>query len=184
MKNKAAKALLLMGLLIAGGAGGTALYLHEANTVRLDAVTDDVLTNADKVEALRLSYYAGSAVDLSDEKGLYDTLSGYVLRRPAHVVNTNFAPRLLSALRSLPDPKDQTLVSCFDPGVGFRVWHGGEWTEMFICFRCQGIEISTTNAEGKKSGSVYMDLGAARKPLLAMSREAFLEDKVLQELKD
>jgi hypothetical protein len=184
MKNKKVKALLLMGLLGAGCAGGTALYLREANAMKLDATTAFILANADKVEALRLNYYGGPSPDFSDEKRLYDPTSGYILRRPARVVNTNFAPRLLAALRSLPVQKDREMVECFDPGVGFRVWRGGAWTQMFICFRCQGIEISAVSEEGKKSVSLYTDLGSARKTLLALSREAFPDDEELKDVKD
>ena len=38
--------------------------------------------------------------------------------------------------------------------------------------------------EGKKSESTYMDFGAPRKSLFALSREAFADDKGLQYLKD
>ena len=161
--------------------------------MKLNAVTEAIFAHSDKVEALRLgdiqeTPYRTEAefIALADQK--YGTAGAYNLLRPARIVNTNFAPRLREALRLTPDPKNATarISGCFDPGVkvGFRVWRGKAHTDVFVCFYCQGVEIITTDEHQNKVERFRNDVGSARKSLLALSREAFPEDKVLQDLKD
>ena len=116
----------------------------------------------------------------------YGSAQNYTLIRPVRLVNTNFAPRLRDALRLTPDPKTTRVMiaGCFDPGVGFRVWRGKARAEMFVCFHCQGVEIVTTDERKKEPDNFHTDIGAARKSLLALSREAFPEDATLRDLKD
>ena len=196
MKNAAVKLVFLTGLIGAGCVGGLAIRSarirsQEANALKLDAVTEAIFAHADKVEALRLgdiqeiaSRTGTEFIDLANQK--YGVAGGYTLLRPVRLVNTNFAPRLREPLRLTPDPKTAIarISGCFDPGVGFRVWRGKTYNEVFVCFYCQGVEIVTTDEHKNRVARIRNDVGAARKSLLALSREAFPEDKVLQGLKD
>ena len=197
MRNAAVKLIFLTGLIGAVCAGGLALRsvrLHTKevkapeNPLKLDAATEAIFAHADKVEALRLADFLDSSTrslpnfdEIAMQK--YGLAYNYTLMCPARVVNTNFAPRLRETLRLTPD-KSNAFYQCFEPGVGFRVWRGKTHTEVFVCFHCEGVEIVTTNERKKEISNFRTDMGAARKSLLALSREAFPEDKVLQELKD
>ena len=198
MKNGMMKLVLLTGLIGAGCAGGLALRsvrLH-ANAakapefpLKLDAATEAIFTHADKVEALRLADFHDNCKRPAEEfdamlEQKYGAAQHYTLVRPVRAMNLNFAPRLQAALRLTPDPKTYFASQCFDPGVGFRVWRGKAHTDVFVCFHCQGVVIVTTDERKKEIVNLRTDVGAARKSLLALSREAFPDDKVLQELKD
>ena len=197
MRNGKVKLSILVALIGAGCAGGLALRsvrLHANavkapdNPLKLDAATEAIFAHADKVEALRLADFLDSStrsLPNFDEiaMGKYGAVHSYTLMRPARIVNANFAPRLREALRLTPD-KPNPFHQCFEPGMGFRVWRGKTHTEMFVCFHCEGVEIVTTDERKKEIANFRTDVGAARKSLLALSREAFPEDKVLQELKD
>ncbi len=193
MKNGTVKWVSLMGLVGAVCAGGLALRSgrsHAAHApehpLKLDAATEAIFAHADRVEALRLmDFHENWKRPQADYDNLdkFGQAYHYTLLRPARPVNLSFGPRLRDALRLTPD-ESHAFYQCFEPGVGFRAWRGKTHTDVFVCFYCEGVEIVTTDERKKQLGYFHPDMGAARKSLLALSREAFPDDKLLQELPD
>lgn len=148
----------------------------------LDVATTAILNGADRVETFRLQ---GGDED-EDASG---TLAVYASPRYVedHLVIGNgrqqgraFAGALRAALvqgTSAPD-----FMQCFMPGVGFRAWKGKAHTDISVCFTCQGIEIVTKDAKQKVLHQSLTELGASRPALLALSRQAFPQDKQLAAL--
>lgn len=154
----------------------------------LEATTKSVLENADKVETFRLADFHDAALRTEAEynaieKQKYGTMRTYTVTRKGKVQNAAFAREILAALEKIKP--NHFMASCFDPGVGFRVWKGKTKTEIFICFACPGVEIVTSNEKKKEIWSTHLEnLGDARKTLLALSRRAFPDDKILRDLKE
>ena len=156
-------------------------------TLQLDAVTQKVFAQAVRVDVFRLADFHEGNRSVEEYGAIgqnkYGTVNDYTLTRRGVQQNAVFAGKLLSALQKVGDPAKYFPASCFDPGVGFRVWHSREHTDIFVCFYCSGVDISTTDAHGHIVWQTRTDLGEARSSLLALSRQVFPDDKALQQLK-
>ncbi len=158
----------------------------------LDAKTQAVLSGADRVETFRL-------VDFHEEERYTDTernllssphtqsLDDHQVLRVSPAQGEAFADALRAALAKTPGPigKDGLMSgvpSCFDPGVGFRVWNGKSSVDLCVCFYCTAIEIDTNNAANKSKQTLMTPLGSSRPEWLALSKQAFPQDAALARL--
>ena len=66
MKNGRIKLLALAGVI--GVTVSGAIFAFSAKAEKLDATTEEIFAHADKVEALRLSYYAAGNPDPHDQR--------------------------------------------------------------------------------------------------------------------
>ena len=108
-------------------------------------------------------------------------LDNHAVLRVAPPQGQAFAATLRSALAQAG--AEENGVMCFDPGVGYRVWKGQSHTDICVCFYCEAVEIITKDARHKILHQSRTDMGHARAAFLALSRQAFPQDKALMALK-
>ena len=135
----------------------------------LDATTRSILAGADRVETFRL-------VDFHEEEGYTNAqrtaldnshlgeLDDHQILRVGPSQGRESAAALRAALSRTPSPigKDGLMSgvpSCFDPGVGFRIWEGPAHVDLCVCFYCSGVEIVTKNAQHKTVSQQKVTLG-------------------------
>ena len=146
----------------------------------LDAKTEAILNNADRVETFLLQ---GSDEDEDASGKLAAAYASPHYLEDRLVVSTGptqgraFAGLLRAAL--VQGTSEPDIAQCFMPGVGFRVWKGQAHTDISVCFTCQGIEIVTKDAKQTVLHQSLTELGASRPALLALSKQAFPQDKQL-----
>lgn len=152
----------------------------------IDPVTQDILSHADRVETFRLGdFNEGENHTAAD----YEVLSGphvqllddHAVLRTGQTQGAAFAAEIGTALAQVKS--EQLATQCFDPGVGYRVWRGKTHTDICVCFYCEGIELITQDAHHKVVTQTMISLGAARPAFLALSQQAFPQDKALAALK-
>ena len=189
MKRPARLILTLCLLALLVGGGFALRHRSPAQpTLQLDPTTQAILAHADRVEVFRLAdfhedqFRTGADMETRGKSRL-GNLDDYTILRVAPPQDSAFAHRLLSALSAAKDPSHSFEASCFDPGVGFRVWRGHAHTDAVVCFYCSGVDIITTNADGQQTWHTHTELGQARASLLALSRAAFPDDPILNDLK-
>ncbi len=160
-----------------------AAYAHKMGYDRplaFDTKTEAILDGADRVETFRLQggdedYDASEQAMLSQPHPLY--LEDHIVIRVGPTQNRAFAGALHAALAQGTSEPDG--AQCFEPGVGFRAWKGNFHTDICICFTCQGVEVTTEDAKHKILYQSLTTLGASRPALLALSKQAFPQDKTL-----
>ena len=149
----------------------------------LDADTKAILDSADRVETFRLQgsdededAFGHSAAAYAAPQYLEDHL--VICRRPTQ--GRAFAGALQAAL--VQGTSEPDAAQCFEPGLGFRAWQGKAHTDICVCFTCQGVEIVTKDAKQAVLHQSLTELGASRPALLALSKQAFPQDKALAAL--
>lgn len=162
---RAMRLLILAALVTAIGCG----------TGRFGSRTRAILAGATRVEVFR--------VDPTKQKKAENWIGGFPVTARAQEQGKEFAGRLGTALLDTWAFSDQKgKKNCFDPGVGFRVWKDEESVDVLICFICDilycgpSVEEASENATFKGS--------SRRADLLRLAKEAFPDDKEIQELKD
>jgi len=158
----------------------------------LDAKTQAILDGADRVETFRL-------VDFHEEENYTELersaafnsheqpLDDHQVLRTGPPQGKAFAAALREAVSEAPafigkDGKGSGTPSCFDPGVGFRVWNGQAHVDLCVCFYCTAIEIDTKDPTRRFKQSLMANLGLSRPAFLALSKEAFPQDARLAAL--
>jgi len=167
---------------------------RNARPLILDATTKAILAGADRVETFRLADFheredRTPAEEEALSSGHLRTLDDHVILRTGAPQGKAFATALRAALSQAPSPVGadglMSLVpSCFDPGVGFRVWKGAAHVDLCVCFYCSGVEIVTKDAKHKIISQQIVTLGRSRAAFLALSRQAFPQDAALAAVKD
>lgn len=164
------------------------VYAHKMGydkPLALDAKTTAILDGADRVETFRLQ--GGdedeTAAEMTALHGPHPQyLDEYTVIGNGPTQGRAFAKALQTALvqgTSAPDG-----AQCFMPGVGFRAWKGQAHTDICVCFTCQSVEIVTQDAKQTVLYRSLTELGASRPALLALSRQAFPQDKQLAAVPD
>lgn len=151
-----------------------------------DPLTQSILSNPDRVETFRLADFHEEEQDTPEARAALSTphrqlLDDHAVLRQGQPQGAAFAAAIGAALRQTRSPGNY--YSCFDPGIGYRVWKGKAHTDLCICFYCEGIELITQDAHHKEVTKTMISLGAARPAFLALSRQAFPQDKALAALK-
>ncbi len=151
-----------------------------------DPVTQGILSNPDRVETFRLDdFHEGENRTAAEYAALSEPhaqcLEDHAILRTGQPQGAAYAAAIGTALTQTRSPGSYS--SCFDPGVGYRVWKGQAHTDLCVCFYCEGIEIITKDAHHKEVTKTMVSLGAARPAFLALSRQAFPQDKALAALK-
>ena len=150
-----------------------------------DPVTQSILSNPDRVETFRLDdFHEGenrTAAEYAEMSKPHEQLENHTVMHKGLPQGAAFAAAIGVALRQTRSPGNY--YSCFDPGVGYRVWKGQAHTDLCVCFYCEGIELITQDAHHKEITKTMISLGAARPAFLALSQQAFPQDKALAALK-
>jgi len=151
----------------------------------LDPVTQGILSHADRVETFRLSDIHEARDRTTAEwtalSGPHPVFGEHPVLHKGQPQGPVFAAAMQTALTQTRSPT--FLPGCFDPGVGYRVWKGKAHTDLCVCFYCEGIELVTQDAHHKEVTKTMISLGAARPAFLALSQQAFPQDKELAALK-
>lgn len=169
--------------------------LAENGPLVLDRTTQAILENADRVETFRLADFHEGENRSAEEQAILDgphvqALDDYTVLHIGSPQGSEFAAALRAAVSEIPLPIGRDglvyggVPSCFDPGIGFRVWKGKAHVDLCVCFYCTGIQIITTDAHGKQLVQMTTTLGASRPAFLALSKQAFPQDKQLAALPD
>lgn len=163
------------------------VMLIPTGPLALDAATKAVFAGANRVETFRLAdFHEEERLDRNPaEQAALDShlgwLDNHTILRVGVSQGKEFAANLNAALSQLND--FALMPSCFDPGVGFRVWKGKAHTDLCVCFYCSGVEIITKDANHKEVFHKQTDLGRSRAAFLALARQAFPQDAPLSALK-
>ncbi|MCE9530419.1 MAG: hypothetical protein K8T89_04700 [Planctomycetes bacterium] len=136
-----------------------------------------ILKGADRVEVYRLN---GDEDAKGDKK-----FRRFVITAIGKEQGKVFAGKLAAVLTT-----DEAYfgegAKCFEPGVGYRIWNGKESIEVAICFGCFNLSIGDIGGEfgnfgksktNKTFGTVFIQLAK-------LAKEAFPDDKEIQELRD
>ena len=156
----------------------------------LDATTKNILDGADRVETFRLVEDADierTPAEFAEEQAATSgphvkRLGDYVILHAGPTQDKAFAARLSGALSLVHE--EGAGSQCFSPGVGFRVWKGLAHVDLCVCFYCSGVDIKTADPKHKALPSIRVSLDRSRAALLALSRQAFPQDKALAAVKD
>lgn len=167
-----------------------AQMLANSTPLVLDAKTTAILSGADRVETFRLA--GGGDEDYTKEEQA--TISGpntryfenYPVLQVGSVQGRAFAGALNKALLQVSSEANGS--QCYEPGIGFRVWKGASHRDICICFHCGGLEVLPHGSvrDDAHQNPYYLptSLGQSRPVLLALSKQAFPQDKALAALPD
>jgi hypothetical protein len=143
---------------------------------RLDAHTLKLLQAATKVEVFRV--HGGPPQDnLKHLDNL--SISGYPVLAKGTDQGQDLASRLAAILHDR-HTYSNGWAGCFSPGVAFRAWKDDECIDVVICFKCNNLYCGPPKASAGENVSF---LGTpARARLMQLAKEAFPDDKEIQEL--
>lgn len=152
----------------------------------LDAATQGILAHADWVETFRLDDLQDRDEPVTKDQVGIDTLFPTLIQNHRVILtgppqDRKFAIALSKAL-VLAD-SGAAMTQCFEPGVAFRVWQGQTHTDVCVCFVCSGVDITTEDAQFKVLHHTHSGLRYSRPALLALSRQAFPDDKQLMAMR-
>lgn len=92
-----------------------------------------------------------------------------------------FAARLAEVLLAEQSYTDR-YAKCFWPGVAYRVWKDDDYVDVLICFFCHNLYCGPPNDETMANAS-FLEMPAESK-FVRLAKEAFPDDKEIQELKE
>ncbi len=162
--------------------------LANSKPLVLDAATQAILAGADRVETFRLADFHEEEDLTPQEQNILSgahtlSLDNHAVLRTGPTQGRVFASALGSALAQADSGQGAGIPSCFDPGVGFRVWQGKSHTDICVCFYCAAVEIITEDAKHKVLYHFQTGLRDSRPAFLALSKQAFPQDRHLAALK-
>jgi hypothetical protein len=144
---------------------------------RPDAHSLQILKAATKVEVFRV-YGGPPRGDLKQLDSL--KVSGYPVLAKGKDQGHEFASRLADILADRRSFSG-TFAGCFSPGVAFRAWQNDDCVDVVICFMCDNLYCGPPkDSEGSNASFVGTP---ARARLMQLAKEAFPDDKEIQELK-
>lgn len=164
-----------------------------SNPLVLDAATRAILANADRVQTFQLR---------NPNRDYDESRSTSVPQRPTEIDNCEvmhigptqgraFAAALQAALSAAPSPLGTdgrfSLAPVGSPNdfgadVGFRVWRGKAHADVCVGLYTNFVQITTEAAPSKPLAQTTASLGASRPAFIALSRQAFPQDKQLAAL--
>lgn len=110
-----------------------------------------------------------------------NAIGGYPILATGPEQGVDFAARLAKVLRSrgvTPNRKKWGL----EPGVAFRLWSGDRAMEVLVCFKCDVLWPYVVGEISDTPHYEWRDFDPVRAELLALSKEAFPTDPVIQGL--
>jgi hypothetical protein len=140
----------------------------------ISATGSDVLKNATRVEVFRVS-----PRDTTDPK--VNAIGHYPILSTGKEQGQAFAARLADIL--LGGGVTQNQKKCgLQPGVAYRLWKDKQAVEVLVCFKCDVLWAHVVGETGEQPSSEYKDFDSVRAKLLALTKEAFPDDKEIQDL--
>ena len=164
-----------------------------SNPLVLDTVTRAILADADRVQTFQLRNPNRDY----DEKDLVPVSPLPMQVDHCEVMHTGptqrraFAAALQAALSEAPSPLGTDgqfspapvgSPNDFGADVGFRVWRGKVHVDVCVGLDTNFVEITTEAVQSEPLAQTTASLGASRPALLALSKQAFPQDKQLAAL--
>lgn len=138
------------------------------------AAVTDILKGATRVEVFRVS-----PQQTKDSK--VQAIGGYPILSTGKEQDQAFARRLAEIL--LGNGVTQNAKKCrLEPGVAYRLWKEKQAVEVLVCFKCDELWPHVVGTSNKGSFMEWQDFDPVRARLLALSKEAFPDDKEIQAL--
>ncbi len=140
---------------------------------RLGSPTVAILQNVARIEVFRVQ-------PKRPEKPAEKNVAGYTIVATVGEPKKELAGKLAAVLLA-----DKTYFGeqsrCFLPGIGFRLWtEKKESVDMVVCLTCTNLRLVSRDADGKEIKSVSGAFGPELQPLLKLIKEAFPDDKEIQ----
>ncbi len=171
-----------------------ARMLAENGPLVLDRATQAVLANADRVETFRLR----NPNEDYDEQDMPKLIGPHVrlldqceVMRVGPSEHRAVAAALQAALSKVPSPVQKNgqfslapvgSPNDFGADIGFRVWKGKAHVDVCVGLYTNFVEITTEDAYSKPLAQTTASLGASRPAFIALSKQAFPQDKTLAAL--
>lgn len=150
---------------------------------RPDRRTAGILTGATKVEVFRIDGRGpNDPSGTTPIKPGDPTVGGYAIMARGKDQGREFAAKLWDILNDNKTYTDK-FAKCFNPGVAFRVWKGEESVDVIICFRCNNFYLGPPTDIRVMETASFHD-SPNRRRFVQLAKEAFPNDKELQNLKD
>jgi hypothetical protein len=113
-----------------------------------------------------------------------NTIEGYPILATGKEKDQAFAARLASIL--LGKNVTQNEKKCgLQPGVAYRLWKDDRAVEVLVCFNCNVLWPHVVGEKWKEQlWSEWQDFDTVRADLLALTKEAFPDDKEIQKFRD
>lgn len=109
-----------------------------------------------------------------------ENLEGYAITRKGNILSPEQQQRLQAVIFNAGTYDFKTSKRCpFRPYVGFIFEKSGKQAHALFCFSCNEVSFGRDSKQGN-----IEDFDAARKEILALSREAFPGDAALSKLGD
>lgn len=136
-----------------------------------------ILKGATRVEVFRL---APEEV----HKPTTNAIEGYPILATGKEQGQAFAARLTSIL--LGKGVTQNEMKCgLQPGVAYRLWKDDRAVEVLVCFKCNVLWPHIVGEKWKEQlWWEWQDFDTVRAESLALTKEAFPNDKEIQQLRD
>jgi hypothetical protein len=145
---------------------------------KLGPKVPEILAGATRVEVFRID---PDPRKKPDEKGV----GGFLVTATGKEQGKEFASRLTRVLLDERTYFSDRQYKCFDPGLAYRVWKDKESVEVLVCFKCHKLRVTARDAEGKEVHEAEGDFqNAVYGPLAKLAKEAFPDDKEIQQLQD
>lgn len=157
------------------------LFGCSANRGYPDGRTAGILAGATKVEVFRIDG-RNDPPDPTLIKPSDPTVGGYAILARGYDQGQEFAAKLRGILTDNKTYTDKH-AKCFWPGVAFRVWKGEDSVDVIICFQCGNFYLGPP-ADKRVMENASFNGSPNRSRLVRLAKEAFPDDKEVQELKD
>ncbi|MDB5392343.1 MAG: hypothetical protein JWM11_7989 [Planctomycetaceae bacterium] len=137
------------------------------------------LAGANRVEVFRVG---SNELEPPTDEPAPEKIIWYPILATGEEQGPDFAARLTKVLRS--DGVTQNRKKCgLEPGVAFRLWSGERAVEVLICFNCDVLWVHEVGvALGENPHYEWQDFDPVRSELLALAKEAFPDDREIQDL--
>jgi hypothetical protein len=135
----------------------------------------DILKGATRVEVFRVDPNRDRTKDAKANIGGYGVIS------TGKEQGETFARRLADIL--LGNSVTTNVKKCgLQPVVAYRLWKDKQSLEVLVCFRCDVLWPHVVGEMGTPGPYEYQDFDPVRAKLLALTKEAFPDDKKIQAL--
>lgn len=103
---------------------------------------------------------------------------------PAKELNVDLARQLAALMLDSKTYSFDSAKGCmFEPAVGFRIWRDKRSIDVILCFHCTELKLVSPDPVSPKYPSRTEDFDNARPAMINLVKQAFPDDKEIQELK-
>jgi hypothetical protein len=147
--------------------------------------TEAILSGATKVEVFRTDGENGPSGPSGPKPKVAGEarIGGFLITARGNYQGPDFAAKLAGILHDIETGHTRKAVTCFWPGIAFRVWKDEEAVEVLICFKCRNFYCGPPTERGYPMGS-FSEPPSVRTRLIQLAKETFPDDKEIQGLEE